>query len=91
MATQLKLLSRIDKVTKYAVYGWIREKEKQLKLGTVPSAIATICVLYYREDEIFDILNEEIKASENKKVIKKISEIRGICDNNIMELLKSHQ
>ena len=46
----LKQLKDIDNRTKYAVYGWIRRKEKSLRLLNVPSQITSICILYYREN-----------------------------------------
>ena len=66
----LKLLNKIDMRTKYSVYGWIRNKRQLLKLQTIPSMIQAICILYYKDDEVFDIINDKIiKLSENKKII----------------------
>ena len=79
----LKQLNQIDKPTKYSVYGWIRETETQFKLKHTPSMITAICILYFRDDEIFDINNrneKKIKLSSNRKSITKIGDI---MTNNI--------
>ena len=67
----LKQLNKIDKVTTYAAYGWIRENESKLKLKPIPAMISAICLCYFREDEIFDIINEkDTTLSSARKVIK---------------------
>lgn len=66
-----KELKKIDKRTKYSVYGWLRRQEKSLKSSSIPSMISAICILFYRDDEIFEIIsNKGIKISENKKSIE---------------------
>ena len=40
-------LARIDKDTKYGVYGWIRRAEKELRLSHVPIMIYNICVILF--------------------------------------------
>ena len=76
----LKLLNKIDKTTKYSVYGWIREKEKTLRLSSIPSGIIAMCILYCRDDEIFHVRNErKISLSVNSKSITKI----GNANTNI--------
>ena len=76
-----KQLNKVDKRTKYSVYGWIRNNEKSLKLSNVPSMITSICVLYFRDEEIFDVISKETELSGNKKMITKISEIiMKICE-----------
>ena len=71
-----KLLKTIDKRTKYAVNGWIRNNEKELKINNVSSMIHAICILYFRPAEIFNLIkNGDIKLSENKRVITKIAGI----------------
>ena len=63
----LKQLSKIDKRTKYSVYGWIREEEKALKLSKIPSMISAMFILYFREDEIFGVIrNDHFKLSDTK-------------------------
>eukprot|EP01084_Bolivina_argentea_P033899 62685_1 len=71
MALCLNKLSKIDKRTKYAVCGWIRNKEKSFKLN-IPLLISSICILYFRDDEIFAIIGTKVKLSNNKKCIEKI-------------------
>eukprot|EP01084_Bolivina_argentea_P297692 512906_1 len=68
----LKLLSKIDKRTKYVVFGWIRNNEKTLQLSHIPVMISSICILYFRDDEIFAITGTKVKLSNNKKCIEKI-------------------
>ena len=57
MSSLLKKLSKIDDRTKLTVYGWIRQQEKSLRLRNIPSMITAICILYARDDEIFEIIN----------------------------------
>ena len=68
----LKQLNNIDKRTKYSVFGWIRNQERELKLHNVPQMISSICILYLRDDEIFDIIAKLIKLSENRKMITRM-------------------
>ena len=80
----LQKLKSIDKRTKYSVYVWIRNKEKTLGLRNIPSLISSICILYFRDEEIFNvpvISNKGIKLSKNKKTITKIDEHLD-CNNN---------
>ena len=49
-----KELSKIDNRTKDAVQGWIRNQEKSLNIRNVASMIKAICILYYREFDVFD-------------------------------------
>ena len=84
-----KQLNKIDKRTKYSVHGWIRNKEKSLRLTTIPSMINAICILYFRDDEIFDVINDEnVKLSANKKIITKFATRYFVHYNNygIMEI-----
>ncbi len=87
MSSCFKLLSKIDQTTKYVVYGWIREAEVELKLVHIPMMISSICILYYRDDEIFDITGDDIKLSQNKKCITEIgAEYRCNCNYGIIEV-----
>ena len=70
--SSLKQLSGIDKRTKFAVYGWIREAEKQLKLNYITASISAICILYYRDDAIFGDVADNVGISQNNKRITKI-------------------
>ena len=67
----LRLLKKIDERTKLSVHGWIRNKEKTLTLSNIPSMINAICILYFRDDEIFNAINKDMKLSENQKKITK--------------------
>ena len=98
-----KQLKKIDKRTQYSVFGWIRNKEKALGLRHVSSMIAAICILYFRDDEIFDVINEDMKLAPNKKLITKfqndddfknnsygINEISSMSDMIYEWVLKIH-
>ena len=68
--SSFKLLKQIDKVTKYSVYGWIRRKQKILNLQSIPSMISAICILYFRDDERFAVINEaKMTLSRDGKLI----------------------
>ena len=71
MASLFKKFSKIDKRTKYGVYGWIRKAENELKLSNVPLMIQSICILYFYEDEIFNVFGTGIDVSKDKKSITK--------------------
>ena len=76
--SSFKLLRQIDKLTKYSVHGWIRRNTKQLNLQHIPSMIDAICILYFRDDERFAIINKrKITLSQDGK---------SITRNNIEEL-----
>ena len=68
----LKLAKETSLRNKYACYGWIRETENILKLAQiVPSIVKVVCLLYFRDDEIFNDVIEKggIQLSSNKKVL----------------------
>ena len=71
MASSWKKLSKIDKKTKYSVYGWIRQVEQELRLSHIPLMVSSICILYYVEDEIFNQISDTVKISKNGKCITK--------------------
>eukprot|EP01084_Bolivina_argentea_P199656 341603_1 len=71
MEADLKHLSKIVKRTKYTVHGWIRTTEKSSNLCTTPLLIISLCILYSREDEIFEIISDDVKLSLDKKSIHK--------------------
>ena len=77
------MMSRyIDDITKYAVYGWIREAENALNLDPIPVEIGMICMSYYfvEEDEFAEVgANNEL--SENGKVVTKIAPGWGSCNH----------
>lgn len=67
----LKQLSKIDIRTKHAVYGWIREQEKSLKLSNIPNMITAVCILFSRKDDVFQTFKaKEIKFSTNGECVK---------------------
>ena len=71
----LKKLSKVDKRTKYAVYGWMRESEKELKLVIIPDIIVVTSILYFRKSEIFDIFDaEKVKLSKDGACITAITD-----------------
>lgn len=76
-----KLAKETSLRNKYACYGWIRETENVLKLAQiVPSMVKVICLLYFRDDEIFDNVNEKgIHLSSNKKVISSKKSYHKSC------------
>ena len=72
----LKRLRKIDQRTKSAVHGWVREHETQLKLSKIPTCIISICILFFRKDEIFDIFDKtKCKLSLDKKTISKLGRL----------------
>ena len=64
--SSLKLLSKVDGKTKDTVYGWIREAEKESQIGHIPMMLSSICILYYRDDEIFDASTHCNRSNDNK-------------------------
>ena len=48
--------------------------------------INAICILYFRDDEIFDVIGKGIKLSENKKIITKMDNIRGQNNYGIVKI-----
>ena len=77
----LKQLSKVDKRTKYAVYGWVREQEKSLNSRVVPSMILPLCILYFRDLEMFGVVDNGAELSENNTIITRISD--GFLDESI--------
>ena len=53
----------------HIVYGWIREMEKELQLNDIPVEITRICVDYYKEDEIFEIMGKNMEFSKDGKIV----------------------
>lgn len=78
MSSSWKLLSKIDKKTKYCVYGWVREMEKELKIQHVPMMISGITILYFRDDEIFNAVTKNVKLSNNNKCITKCGDTGNV-------------
>ena len=71
MSSLFKKLSKIDDATKYGVYGWIRKAEEELNLCHIPHMISSICILYYHEDDIFDVrkMGKFVHVSDDKKCV----------------------
>ena len=85
-----KLLSQIDKRTKYSVHGWIRRKEKTLGITNIPSMINAICILYFRDDDIFDVIGDDMKLSANKHKLTKIRDSNPDFNNyGLNEIISS--
>ena len=68
-------LKKIDRATKYAIYGWIRKTEKELNFKYIPIVISNICILFFAENvynEIFDNLRigKNVKLTKNNKCIE---------------------
>ena len=84
----INLLNTVDQRSKYSVYGWIRHMQKTFKIGNVPPLVTAICILYFREDEIFNVISNGIKLSENKKMITKTEDDWDFANNSygIMEI-----
>ena len=81
----LKQLNKISKRNQYSVYGWIREQEKLLKITHIPSMINVMCILYFRDDDTFDILSKNgVRLSSDNKMITKVggcSFVGSECNN----------
>ena len=71
MSSFVKQLKKVDDRTKYGVYGWVRKAEQELKLQHVPMMISSIIILYFRDDEIFHVIGDDLQLSGNKKIITK--------------------
>ena len=74
MASCCKELAKIDKKTKYGVYGWIRKAEMELQLFNIPLMIANICVLYFYEEDVFHQIADSMVVSDDRKFIAKIKD-----------------
>ena len=76
-------LLKVDRRTKYSVYGWIRNMEILLKDTTIPPEIIEICILYCRDEEVFNVISDVgIEISENKKIITKVGKDKYNDNNN---------
>ena len=67
-----RMLSQTDSKTKNAVYGFIRDEKHNSSNIIIPSMIAAIIIIFYRNDEHFEITASDIITSKNKKKISKI-------------------
>lgn len=69
----LRKFPKFDTKTEYSVHGWIREAETQLQMVHTPIMIMSICTLFYDENDKFGSIGKNVKVSNNKKTIEKIS------------------
>ena len=72
MSSSLKLLSKIDRRTKCGVSGWIRETEQELNMRHTPMIIVSMCILFYREDDLFNcshLTPTDFVLSPNQKLV----------------------
>eukprot|EP01084_Bolivina_argentea_P120755 214093_1 len=101
MAVSLKILSKIDQMVKYAVYGWIRNNEKALELNHIPSLVSTICILYY-QTMMGQLLNNNNHLSSQilhlmdlqcKTYFKECDKFGYLCDDGVLiqcEVVRPH-
>ena len=73
-------LSNVGAKTKHCVSGWIRESEHKYDLPFIPLLIQSLCILYFREDEVFEIISDDVIPSEDGKRITKMN--HNGWDNN---------
>lgn len=59
------------KQTELMVYGWIREAEKKLNIGYVPTDIKRICAAFAILNDAFDYIGEELTISLDGKSVTK--------------------
>ena len=71
MASLIKQFKKVTDRTKYGVFGWIRRAEKELRLQHIPSMITSIIIVYFGDDDKFDIIGDDMKLSPNKKLLTK--------------------
>ena len=81
MASVATQLSKIDTKTKLCIYGWIRCQENALKISYIPPIISTMVILYFGGNEVFDIINDDIKLLNDGTCIEKIK-LDGDWNNN---------
>ena len=73
------MATKIQKRAKYAVYGWIREAERELQFEFI-SSITDICILYYNASEIFEIISDHMSISEDGKILTKFVQHSGLYE-----------
>ena len=54
------------------MYGWIRETERELCMDSIPKGIISIVILYYRDDEMFEVIGDGVVTALNNRLIKRI-------------------
>ena len=71
MSTLFKKLSKISNKDKDTVNGYIKEIENVLNLQHIPTMISSMIILFFHDDEVFDIVGKNIKLSDDEKSIIK--------------------
>lgn len=70
-------MGKVEHITernKYIINGWVR-KQNNFKNLRIPTIIYHLCILYFREEEIFQIIsNNGIILSKDRKKITKINQ-----------------
>ena len=62
-------MARNTDISDYAVIGWIREAEESLKIEHIPTDICLLCIKYYKEEEIFATIGEDMIKSDDGKTV----------------------
>ena len=78
----MSFLQHIDDITKYTVYGWIREVEKALNLDPIPNEIILICISYYHEEEMWSEIGGNNELSGKGKIVERLKTTRSWGDCN---------
>ena len=86
MSSLLKRISKVDTKTKYGIYGWIRRAEQELQLIHIPMLISSICILFYHEEEFFDIVSKKVKKSIDGKCITTMKSSKHNSNYGITEI-----
>ena len=66
----LKRLSKINEQTKYAVFGWVREAERELSLAQIPTMLVSVCLLYYDHGEHFENVGRRLALSKSGRCVE---------------------
>lgn len=68
-----EILKRVSLRNKYSCYGWIREHENMLKLSQIPALVKSLCIMYFRDDDMFDKTSTRggVFISSNKKIVSR--------------------
>ena len=53
-----KRFGAFDERMKHSVYCWIKNMQRVLNMDNIPPEIIDICLLFYRPEEVFDIISE---------------------------------
>ena len=72
--TTLKELKKIPLKIRSAVFGYMRQTEKQLYLSTVPIMVYYLCLGYYFHGEYFEKAGNDLQISDDKMCVERITE-----------------